>query len=288
VTIDPLRPDGLQIERCLVPYPVALFSVDVETDYGSGRTEALDQLHRFADVMDTLELPWTAFIEGQFFRTRQPLCQDLAARGVDVQVHVYDHATPGDTPASLAMSAAAYAECLGRRPAGYRAHTYRLTNTLVDALSVEGFRWDSSLMRAWAQGGNRHRALAGGDYLVLNGRLVEFPIATWRGTSFPLNHTHLLLARRPGEWVLRTLLRPGRLVVYNCHMTDLVRCDSLRYAVRTRTVRTLHRYLWSLRGPDTFGVLARIADYLRRRGYAFRSSNALDEELRRMDQHTVV
>lgn len=275
MTIELLPPDGLVVAARQVPWRAATFSVDIETDYGTGRTEALDQTMRFADLMSRLDVPWTAFVEGQLFRTRPALCRELAARGVDVQLHVYDHATPGDTPASLADGVAAYADCLGRLPAGYRAHTYRLTRPLYEALRALGFRWDSSLMRAFAQGGNRHPAFARGDYLVFDDGFVEFPIANWRGTSVPLNHTHLLLLRRPGELMLRGIAGPGRLVAYNCHMTDLVRSDSLRHAVRTRTVRMLYRYMWLARGPDTFGVLARFIDYLGRRGYACRTSDDL-------------
>jgi len=176
---------------------------------------------------------------------------------------------------TLAEGVAAFSECLGRRPTGYRAHTYRLTRPLFDALRDLGFGWDSSLMRAYAQGRNRHPAFALGDYLVFDGAFVELPIATWRGTSLPFNHTHLLLASRPGELLLRSMFGPGRLVAYNCHMTDLVRCDSLKHAVRTRTVRMLHWYLWSGRGQDTFGVLSRVIRDLQLRGYACRTSELL-------------
>ena len=268
-----LRSDGLRIERREVSRPVALFSIDVETDYGTGRTEALDRIDEFADVMAELDVPWTAFVEGQFFEHRRALCRGLDRRGVDVQLHVHDHATTGDTPDSLRRSAEAFADCLGRRPAGYRAHTYRLTRPLYDALRSEAFRWDSSLMRAFAQGGNRDPGLAGGDYLVFDGDFVEVPIGTWKGTPVPLNHTHLLLAKTPGERLLRALFGPARMVAYNFHMTDLVRSGSLAHAKRRPAVRLLHRYLWSLQGNNTFGVVRQFVAYLRRAGYAFRTTD---------------
>src|SRR5262245_23414517 len=138
-----LNADDLEVEPKLVPSRTAVFSLDTETDYGSGLSEALSQIDRFADLMDELSVPWTAFIEGQFFETRRDLCRRLHARGADVQLHCRDHAQPGDTPEDLRRSAAAYAELLGRRPAGYRAHTYRLTRALFEALIAEEFRWDS-------------------------------------------------------------------------------------------------------------------------------------------------
>jgi peptidoglycan/xylan/chitin deacetylase (PgdA/CDA1 family) len=220
-------------------------------------------------------VPWTAYVEGQFFEARQALCRGLEARGVDVQLHCYDHGDSGDTPESIARSAAVYADCLGRRPSGYRAHTYRLTRELYDALRAEGFRWDSSLMRAFAQGGNRQPGFLGGDYLVLDGDFFEFPIGTWRGTPVPFNHTHLLLARKPGEQILKRVFGPTRLVVYNCHMTDLVRSGSLAYATRSRSVRLLYGYLWTGRGGDTFPVLRGVIRHLRAKGYAFKATQEL-------------
>lgn len=274
-----LTPAGLAVERRRLAAPVALFSLDTETDYGTGRTEALGQLDRFADLMAELEVPWTAFVEGQFFERRRPLCRGLAARGVDVQLHCYDHAEPGDTAASLARSAAAYADCMGRRPAGYRAHTYRLTRPLFDALERLGFAWDSSLMRALAQGSNRHPGLRGGDYLVLGESLYEFPIGTWRGLPVPLNHTHLLLAKRPGEALLGALCGPSRLLAYNCHMTDLVRSGSLTAARRSPLVRVLYRYMWNGHGADTFAAVRRIVARVRRLGYELKTTDGLYREL---------
>jgi len=122
-------------------------------------------------------------------------------------------------------------------------------------------------MRAFAQGRNPHVGFRAGDYLTLNEQLVELPMATWRGLPIALNHTHLLLAKTPGELVLRAISGPPRLVVYNLHMTDLVRCDSLRLAVRTRTVKLLYRYLWMTHRADTFSVWCRFVRYVQRCGH---------------------
>jgi hypothetical protein len=247
----------------------ATLSLDLETDYGSGRSEALNQIDRVVDLLAELHVPWTAFVEGHFFESRPRLVRRLCDAQVDVQLHCYDHGQPGDTPGSLARSAAAYADLLGRRPEGYRAHTYRLTPALFDALLAEGFFWDSSLMRAFAQGRNPHSAFRRGDYFLLAGRLVEFPVSTWRGLPIAFNHTHVLLAKTPGEFALRTLFGTTPLVVYNCHMADLVRCGSLRAAKRTPIVRLLHWYLWSTQGDDTFATLRRVVRELDRSRYPF-------------------
>ena len=274
-----LSADEITVEPRTFHAKAAAFSLDLETDFGTGRTEALLQLPRFVDLMAELDVPWTAFVEGQFFEHKRDIVGMLRARGVDLQLHCYDHGQPGDTPDALRRSVAAYADFMGRKPAGYRAHTYRLTRALFDTLVEEGFLWDSSIMRGFAQGRNPHPGVRQGDYLRLNGRLIEFPVATWRGLPIALNHTHVLLAKTPGEFILRAVSGPPPLVVYNFHMTDLVRCASLAAAVRTPAVKMLYRYLWSTHGRDTFPIVRRFVRYLRGRGYRVGTMSQLHEQV---------
>lgn len=274
-----LDPSRVGIESCTLGEHVATFSIDVESDYGTGRNQALSQIDRFLDLVAELDVPLTAFVEGQFFEKRRELCRLLLDRDVDVQLHCYDHADPGDTPDALRRGAAAYADFCGRPPAGYRAHTYRLTGELFDTLLQEGFCWDSSVMTAVAQGRNTHPEFRQGDYFVLAGRVHEFPMGTWRGLPLAFNHTYRLLLKAPAETLLRVAFGPSRLVAYNTHMTDLVRCDSLREASRGTSVRLMHRYLWSTHGPDTFASFRSAVRYLAGRGYRFESTDGLYRRL---------
>lgn len=274
--IDPSRTtvDARSIDR-----PTALVSVDLETDYGSGLDEALSQTGRLLDVLNRLDVPLTAFVEGQFFERRRPLCRMLLEAGVDVQLHCYDHAEPGDSPATLRRGALAFEDCCGRAPDGYRAHTYQLTHELYETLLELGFKWDSSLMRGIGQGRNPHAAFQRGDYFVLGGRLLEFPISRWRGLPLPLNHPYRLLLRSPAEAALRAFSGPERLLTYNVHMTDLVRCRSLRSSPITGLPRLLFRYMWAGQGADTFGSLESFLSRVRRAGWVFSSTQALYERL---------
>jgi peptidoglycan/xylan/chitin deacetylase (PgdA/CDA1 family) len=274
-----LDPERTTVEARTIDRPVALLSVDVETDYGSGLDEALSQTGRLLDLLARLGVPLTAFVEGQFFKRRRSLCRLLLDAGVDVQLHCYDHAEPGDTPASLRRGALALEDCCGRRAAGYRAHTYRLTHELYETLLELGFRWDSSLMRGVGQGRNRHRVFREGDYFLLGGRLFEFPVATWRGTPLPLNHAYRLLLKAPAEAGLWAVSGPGPLVAYNMHMTDLVRCASLARSPSRGLPRLLHRYMWATQGRDTLAALETLVTRLRRAGYEFLTTHALYERL---------
>lgn len=274
-----LDPARATVEPRWIDRPTALVSVDLESDFGSGLDEALSQAPRLLDLLARLGVPLTAFVEGQFFERRRPLCRMLFEAGVDVQLHCYDHAEPGDTPGSLRRGVAAFADFCGRAPDGYRAHTYHLTNALYETLLEEGFRWDSSLMRGLGQGRNRHAAFRRGDYFVVGGQLHEFPISRWRGLPLPLNHPYRLLVRAPGEAALWALAGPERLLVYNLHMTDLVRCGSLGSSPITGLPRLLFRYMWAGRGGDTFGSLESFLTRVREAGWVFRSTQGLYESL---------
>ncbi len=253
----PLNPDLMTIEPRSLESSVALLSIDVESDYGTGRREALSQIGRLIDLLAELGVPLTA----------------------DVQLHCWNHGDPGDTPASLRRSHAAFAQYVGRAPAGYRAHTYRLTQELYETLLDLGFSWDSSLQRGLGQGSQRHPRLLEGDYLIFDGRLLEFPIATWRRLPLPFNHTYRLLAKTWADACLWAISGPVRLATYNMHMTDLVRSDSLRVAVRSRVSRCLHRYAWSMQGEDTFGALRTLVGRLRQAQYEFLTTSALHMRL---------
>ena len=279
--MDLLDPRDIDVQVRDLSEPVATISIDVETDYGTDRTEALSQIDRFLDLVDELDVPLTAFVEGQFFENRQELCRLLLDRGVDVQLHCYDHTRPGDTPDELRRGAAAYADFCGWAPRGYRAHTYRLTNPLYETLLDVGFLWDSSLMTAIAQSRNTAPQFAEGDYFVLDGSLTAFPMGKWRGVPLAFNHAYRLLMKSPGEAVFRAAFGPTRLAPYNVHMTDLVRNDSLASAVRSPLSRLLHKYMWITHGADTFGSFRSVVKYLRRQGYRLESTDDLHRRVTR-------
>jgi hypothetical protein len=167
----------------------------------------------------------------------------------------------------------------GRPPAGYRAHTYNLTHELYESLLELGFQWDSSLMRGLGQGSNHRAQFRTGDYFVLGGRLLEFPVANWRGLPLPLNHPYRLLLKSPLESVLWRMAGARPLVAYNVHMTDLVRCQSLAMSPITPLPRLLFRYMWAGHGSDTFGSLESFIARLRGAGYEFLTTHALYERL---------
>lgn len=272
--------DHVPVSPRTLDHPTALLSMDIETDYGTGRVDALSQLSRFLDLIGELGLPLTAFVEGQLFERAPHVCGLLAERGADVQLHVYDHATTGDSADSLRRGAEAFTAFMGAPPEGYRAHTCRLTPALYDTLVELGFKWDSSVMRAYALGHNGHRCFRDGDYFVMGDGLLEFPVGMWRGVKLPLNQPYTLLAGSAGGRVLRSLCGPaGRLVAYNVHMTDLLRSPALAAAPYGTLFEVMQRWMWLGHDGDTFSFFRQMCDYLRERGFRFMTTTALHRQI---------
>ena len=270
-----IHPDDVVPSPRVLEHKSALITLDVETDFGSRQCTALSRLDKVLDLMAELDIPLTAFVEGRFFESRRDVCALLVARGVDVQLHCYDHGTPGDTPELLRRSVAAYTDFCGRHPQGYRAHTYRLNMPVYRALIENGFRWDSSILPAFALGGNLHRRFRAGDYLIFEDGLVEFPVATWKGLPWPLTHPYRLLVKPAGEALLRGLFGPRNLVIYNMHMVDLIRCTSLRVDHVPVLLNLLYHYAWGTNKKDTFASLRSIVRYLDELGYKFLTASEL-------------
>ena len=278
-TMKLLHPDEVAVKSYHLAQKSVLLSIDIETDFGSGRMEALSKVGKFLEFVEELNVPITAFVEGRLFETQRELCEQLVEHGVDVQLHCYDHGTAGDTPELLRRGIAAYTDFIGKPPSGYRAHTYRLDMELYRALIENGIKWDSSILPALAQGGNFAPKYRAGDYMIFDDRLVEFPVATWKKLPLPLNHAYRLLMGRPVEALVRRSFGPRNLVFYNMHMVDLAHCRSLSESNLPPIVKLLYRYMWGANKSDTFQSLRSIVEYLDGLGYKFQFANTLYQEI---------
>lgn len=263
----------VEIEKLTVERPTALLTIDIEPDYNSTRQRGLEAIPRLLELIDEQDVPLTAFVEGRLLRTRPDLCALLAETRVDVQLHCNDHTLSGDTPEQLTQGVAAYQNFFARNPSGYRAHTYRLSPGLYRALLTHNFKWDSSILPGFGLGGTRQPAFRNADYLRLDNRLMEFPIATWGGLGIPLTHSYRRVLKPPLEAVLRRLCRLPTLLVYDMHMVDLVWTGSLSSAPLPAYLKALYGYSWGTNRTDSFDSLRNFIQFLRDRDYTFSTVN---------------
>ena len=270
-----LDPRDLSIKAFAVARPTALITLDLEPDYGGGCQAGLDRLGELLHHMRALGAPLTAFVEGRLFAARPELCRALVEAGAEVQLHCYDHTQPGDTPTALAQGVAAYSACMGVAPEGYRAHSFRLTRELYAALLDLGFKWDSSILPGIGLGANPASAFRRGDYFRFDGRLIEIPVAAWRGLPLPFTHAYRRLIRPAAEAALHRSCALPRLVVYDMHMVDLVRTGSLADSPLPAYLKGLYRLSWRASESDSFASLTDAVEFLRARGYALTTAGAL-------------
>lgn len=257
-----------KVEPRRSPARIAVFSVDVEHDYGGDGAEALDRLPDLLAAARSAGLPLSAFVEGRLFDERPALCAALLEAGTDLHLHCHDHRRPGDDARSLRAGAAAFTRFVGRRPAGYRAHTFRLTEEVFGALVAEGFRWDSSILPGLGLGNRREAVFRRGDWFLLDEALPEFPVASWRPPGIPgipFTHSYRNLLGPLLEGALDRAARLPELLIYDMHLVDLVPDGRLAGTAMPRWLKAAHHLArFRQRGFDD---LAALGERLRRRGY---------------------
>ena len=190
---------------------------DVPSRIGVGMDRILAALDRAGASATFFFLGWVAERHPKLVRR----CLDA---GHEVASHGYDHAFLQDLgreglAADLARTEAALAAAGAPMPRGFRASTFTLTRRTwwaFEVLAERGYRYDSSVhpVRHPTYGvpdfepGISEVATAGG------GRIVEFPVTTWRflGRNLPVGgggYFRLLPAFVPRA-VLSGLEREGR------------------------------------------------------------------------------
>ena len=256
---------------------IAVLSIDVEHDYNGDRTDALDQLPHLFVAARHAHLPVTAFVEGRLFTERPDLCAHLAEADVDLQLHCYDHRSPGDTADSLRRGLDAFERFTGSRPSGYRAHTYRLTEELFNRLVIEEFAWDSSVLPGLGLGNHRGRMFRRGDWFVLDGALAEFPVASWRALGIPFTHSYRQLLGPTAEALLNRVAVLPNLLVYDMHMVDLVHDGRLRMSPMPLWLKSAHAWVrFRQRGFDD---VTRLSERLQTQGYEWMTLSDCYERL---------
>ena len=272
----------------LAPRPIeisqasAVLSLDLETDYASGKTDGLKGIEALTALLEKNQVKATVFVEGSLIERSPDLVRNMDSGPFDLQLHCRDHQKPGDTPESIQDSARLYRDLLGRDPLGYRADTYRINPELLNALKNSGFKWDSSILpAAFGYGANtdkRWRA-HGGYYWAEQYGLFEFPVAAMRRPSIPVTHAYYCLLHSAFAHHLLRFAHIPRLFVYDMHMVDLVNCTKNLDGARVpSSAKKIYKLLWKRNKQDTFNHLQTLINTLQTRGYLFTTLSELYKE----------
>jgi hypothetical protein len=264
--------------------PLAIFSLDLETDYASGHRRGLRGVASLMAVLAMHRVVPTIFVEGTILVHEPELVRALDQSGADIQLHCRDHQVAGgDTPQMLAESVELFQNLLGRSPIGYRANTFAIRPELLRTQQELGFAFDSSLLPArigfgansdpdWRKHGQAFRLERYG--------LNEYPVATIPGLRAPFIHSYVCLGQMLSLGLFLKLNPLSRFLVYDMHMVDLVRClDSLEDATVPTSAKKIYARMWSKGRQDTFDILNALIIRLKSKGYSFCTMTQLNNKL---------
>jgi peptidoglycan/xylan/chitin deacetylase (PgdA/CDA1 family) len=180
----------------------------------SERTYGLTRgLPRVLEALDEFAARATFYVPGRTAQRHPDELAALAATDHELAHHGHTHRVPCDLDAEqqraeIAGGSAALLTVTGRRPLGYRAPGWELTDATLAAIAAAGFVWDSSLM-----GDDRpYRVAAAGR------ELIELPVH-WALDDAPhFNHT-TSPEGLAAVWLaeLAAARRDGRHVTVTCH-----------------------------------------------------------------------
>lgn len=277
-----LSQQHVEIEKRLVNWrgKCAALTLDLEADYGGHSFEATQRIADLWTVLKDFGLPLTVFVEGRVLEKFPDLIVKIARDGVDVHLHCYDHTViTGDTAESLRRSVKLFETVLGKKPEGYRAHTFQLNPPLFEALCQNEFLWDSSILpAAFGYGANKDKAWQndGKSFYKLqshqnkNSTLISFPVATYQKLTAPLNFSYRSLLRHYPASAIDKILGLPEFLIFDMHMTDLIFSSALKNSPSIpASARFLYQLNWLWRDRNLFPALTGFAEKLRRLDYQF-------------------
>ena len=109
-------------------------------------------LGRFCDLFAALDLRGTFFVVGKEAAIAPGALRAAAKAGHEMASHSHAHdyalsrRTREEIAQDLALAERAIEDASGRRPRGFRAPGYTLSNALLDAVRERGYAYDSSLL----------------------------------------------------------------------------------------------------------------------------------------------
>lgn len=262
---------------------IAIFTIDVEPDYGGQLGESYrvlekaDLLEPLADTLARQGVQPTMFITGKMFDDRPAELERVLALGGEIQLHSYSHPTgPHNVKEEAEKGMAAFQRHFGKRPEGYRSPYGRIGEEDLKALATLGFRYDSSVHPGFRPGLPRGVDASIFPELRDDG-MWEVPVGASNGLKAVISMSYLKFF---GPVFYRTLLKTAgfpSILVIGSHLHDFIVTPFLeRLPIKKRFRYLRHKH----KGPQ---VLERLIVMLKNAGYEFLTITELLDELDRGD-----
>jgi hypothetical protein len=246
-------------------------TLDLETDYATGKTECLDKSGQIVEYLNNKVSNFTVFCEGNIFRVEHPILKELEDAGGDMQLHCNDHRNGPDNISYFKKSLEAYIHYYKKKPLGYRAGNFKMYKTLFQAVKDEGLRWDSSFLPAFKKS-TVHKPQKIDDVFI------EFPASVWPGTFYPTNMSYCSILGPTIVGGLQKKALNTNYINFTVHLHDLINASSLRNANLKRQLLHNWNYRFGLRDP--FKFFKKIIEEFRNMGFTPISLDALYHELK--------
>jgi polysaccharide deacetylase family protein (PEP-CTERM system associated) len=157
----------------------------------------VDDTHRLLELLDETGVRATFFVVGSVAESYPQLVRDVATRGHEVASHTYRHEViyrlrPEDFRADVEQSRNQLQDLTGQPVYGFRAPEFsvgHLRHWSFEQLAAAGFTYDSSVFPVTgARYGIPDAPRSPFPIETANGRLWEFPLATWQlgGSRLPV------------------------------------------------------------------------------------------------------
>jgi len=267
---------------CTLPIPetlrLAVFSLDVEYDYGSrtGRFEALRDeagVARLKALLAPGAIPVSAFAVSSLIEKEPSAREFLASIGAEVHSHTHTHPRgQTDWEAELRRSRAILRDLFPQGPIGFRAPHGWVQTEQVDAAKRLDYAFSSSVFPSLRPGmfNNLSRPIT--PYRHANG-LIEVPFAVVRRLRLIVSVSYLkLLGWSLFERLMESFGLPP-VAVIDSHLHDFLETPS--YDLLPAPLRLA----WGIRRTRGIEFAGRLIEFLTQHGYTFVTMN---EVIRRL------
>jgi peptidoglycan/xylan/chitin deacetylase (PgdA/CDA1 family) len=254
----------------------AYLTLDLECDFGTllaanvpspgaNSYDAAGHTDRLADLLDSLSIPLTCFVQTDLLDERPEAVTALQDAGVEVRFHPHSHTHRHRSRTSIGYevetSTDRYREFFGREPVGYRFPNGDVRLEDYWHLAEADYEFDASVFPTWRPGHFDNTDEPRTPQFLPDFDLYEIPFTVYSSwLPIPTALSFCRLFGRPYTELL--VRRPPPVVVFNIHMHDLVTPPAIRNLPRK------YRAVYS-RNDRGFEMLASILQRFQRRGYQF-------------------
>lgn len=174
----------------------SLITIDVE---GSSGPDRYDSVRRLDDVLRKINKPTTLFVTPDVVQTNPELMKNWREDGHSLGLHTHPSRHPeGDSDWLTDYSTAEIEQFLDRgcsvfnyhldmRPIAFRAGRWEYSEELLQALSTNGFKWDSSLRQNRHHDPFSHHGVNELPMTVYSNHLIRILLKPWGATRIPLH-----------------------------------------------------------------------------------------------------